>query len=93
MDISGNDPQMVVRPDELLKSLSMPNPVSELVVEVHRRSAVRPEIVARMPDKVFIAHDRRGVKVVNALSNTLEISFELACRRLPSTLKEFLAVF
>ncbi len=92
MDISGNDPQMVVRPDELLESLSMPNPITELIVEVHRRPAVRPEIVVRMPDEVLIAHDRRDVKVVNALSNTLEIPLELACRRLPAALKQFLAV-
>ncbi|EMA06889.1 hypothetical protein C438_05032 [Haloferax denitrificans ATCC 35960] len=45
-----------------------------------------------MPDKVLIAHNRRGVKLVNTLSNTLEISFELTCRRLPPTLEEFLAV-
>ncbi|ELZ76251.1 hypothetical protein C454_18179 [Haloferax gibbonsii ATCC 33959] len=84
---------MVVRPDELLKSLAVPNPVSELVVEVHRRPTVRPEIVARMSDEVLIAHNRRGVKVVNALSNTLKIPLELACRRLPPALEEFLAVF
>ncbi len=37
---------MVVRLDELLKLLRRPIPVSELVVEVHSRAAVPPEIPA-----------------------------------------------
>jgi hypothetical protein len=86
VDIRRNDPEVVALVDDAIQLVSVANPTTVLVVQEDRGAVVGTDLVEGVPSEVLIAHDLLVGEFVECLPYSIEVSLELALRRLPAAL-------
>jgi len=91
MDVSGHDPEFPTLLEDSIQLLSVANPATVLIVQENRGAVVGTDLMEGMPGEVLITHYLIIAKLVERLLYSIEVPLELALRRLPTALQEFLA--
>jgi len=91
MDIRRDDPEVVTLLDDAIQLASVANPATVFVVQQNRGTVVGTDLMEGMPGEVLITHYLIIAKLVERLLYSIEVPLELALRRVPTALQEFLA--
>jgi hypothetical protein len=70
----------------------MPDAGRVLIVQEHRRTVVRADLMERVPSEVLVAHDVLVSELVDGFFHPFEITLELFFRRFPPLVEQVLPI-
>jgi|SRR6056297_2281644 len=92
MNVCRHNPEILALVEDAVEVVSMPNAAGVFVVQEDCGTIVRADLVERMPSESVIAHDLLVAQFFEGIPYTVEVSLELALRRLPPTFQQFLTI-
>lgn len=87
MDVRRHNPEIIMFLNESVQLLAVSNAGRVFVVQEDCRSVVRPDLMKRVANEIFVAHDFLVGEFVDGFLYPIEIPLELLLRGLPATVK------
>ena len=92
MGVTGDNTEILALVEDAVEVVSVANTTCMFVVQEDGGAVVRADLVERMPGEPVVAHDRLVAQSLERVLHVVEVSLELALRRILPTFQQFLAL-